>query len=173
MAVFASAFLRTGRAAFARSSASNPIQQALGVKGATRYAQAYRNYATAFERSKPHVNIGMRTAQSSAIRDEEGAHAISQAQSVTSTTARSVHTRPFLPSCHADVQLTRPPSPQQSPSARRRRATPTSSNMPPLTKPPKSASAASPSPPPTSSTKPTTATTRTSTAPATPITSRT
>jgi len=58
MAVFASAFLRTGRAAFARSSASNPIQQALGVKGAARYAQAYRNYATAFERSKPHVNIG-------------------------------------------------------------------------------------------------------------------
>lgn len=57
MAVFASAFLRTSRAAFSKSS-TNAIQQALGTKGAARYAQAYRNYATAFERSKPHVNIG-------------------------------------------------------------------------------------------------------------------
>lgn len=59
MPVFAQAFLRTGRAALSRGSYANPLQQALGVKGSAKYAQAYRNYATAFTRNKPHVNIGM------------------------------------------------------------------------------------------------------------------
>lgn len=59
MAIFAQTVLRTGRLALSRAGASNPIQQALGYQGAAKYASAYRNYATAFERSKPHVNIGM------------------------------------------------------------------------------------------------------------------
>ncbi|KAE9965761.1 translation elongation factor Tu [Venturia inaequalis] len=58
MSAFAQAFLRTGRATLTRGSVQNPVQRALGLNGAVRYTQACRNYATAFERSKPHVNIG-------------------------------------------------------------------------------------------------------------------
>ncbi|KAF2396862.1 elongation factor Tu, mitochondrial precursor [Trichodelitschia bisporula] len=56
--VYAHAFLRTSRAAFGLWRAANPLQQALGAQGAAKYAAACRNYATAFERTKPHVNIG-------------------------------------------------------------------------------------------------------------------
>lgn len=59
MSAFAQAFLRTGRAALARGSYQNPVQRALGVNGSVKYTAACRNYATAFERSKPHVNIGI------------------------------------------------------------------------------------------------------------------
>ena len=53
MSSFASTFLRTSRAL--RSNGVNPVQSAWGARGG-----AYmRNYATAFERTKPHVNIGM------------------------------------------------------------------------------------------------------------------
>ncbi|KAF1815591.1 translation elongation factor Tu [Eremomyces bilateralis CBS 781.70] len=52
-------FVRTSRT-FARSSASqNPLRQALGVKGSARFVFQARTYAqAAFERKKPHVNIG-------------------------------------------------------------------------------------------------------------------
>jgi len=58
MSAFAHTFLRTSRAALNRGSNANPLRQALGVNGAVKYAAACRNYATAFERTKPHVNIG-------------------------------------------------------------------------------------------------------------------
>jgi hypothetical protein len=146
MSSFASAFLRTSRAAIRSNGQVNPVQTAWGKNGG-----AYmRNYATAFERTKPHVNIGMSYPC-------QVMHTLAdtlQAPSVTSITAR-------------------PPSPPPSPSVRPRRALPTSSTMPRSTRLPRSASAVSPSPPPTSSTRPRTATMPTSTAPVTPITSRT
>jgi elongation factor Tu len=36
----------------------NPVQNALGMQGTSRYMNGVRNYA-AFTRDKPHVNIGM------------------------------------------------------------------------------------------------------------------
>lgn len=35
----------------------NPVQNALGMQGTSRYMNGVRNYA-AFTRDKPHVNIG-------------------------------------------------------------------------------------------------------------------
>lgn len=54
---FARTFLQTSRALSARNSI-NPVQHALGNKGRAQFLGAARSYATAFERSKPHVNIG-------------------------------------------------------------------------------------------------------------------
>lgn len=54
---FARSILATSRALSARSSV-NPIQSALGNRGQAQFYNAARSYATAFERSKPHVNIG-------------------------------------------------------------------------------------------------------------------
>ncbi|KAK5137301.1 translation elongation factor Tu [Meristemomyces frigidus] len=51
---FARTLLHTSRALCSRSSAS-PLQQVLSPRG---HAQFARCYATAFERTKPHVNIG-------------------------------------------------------------------------------------------------------------------
>lgn len=53
---FARAFLRTSRAL--RSQNGSPIQYALSNRGQAQFAGAARNYATVFERNKPHVNIG-------------------------------------------------------------------------------------------------------------------
>ncbi|KAF2723618.1 translation elongation factor Tu [Polychaeton citri CBS 116435] len=53
---FARQLLRTGRAV--RSSAYNPVHSALNGRGQAQFVNAARCYATAFERSKPHVNIG-------------------------------------------------------------------------------------------------------------------
>lgn len=39
-------------------TSSNPLQSALGARGQTQFVNSARSYATAFERSKPHVNIG-------------------------------------------------------------------------------------------------------------------
>ncbi|EME48018.1 hypothetical protein DOTSEDRAFT_69822 [Dothistroma septosporum NZE10] len=49
-------FLRTSRAL--RTNSSNPMQCALDTRGRNQLVNATRTYATAFERSKPHVNIG-------------------------------------------------------------------------------------------------------------------
>lgn len=54
---FARIALRTSRA-LRNQTSSNPIQTALGARGQTQFANGARNYATAFERTKPHVNIG-------------------------------------------------------------------------------------------------------------------
>lgn len=56
MSTFSRAFVRVGRDALRQRS--SPVQQALGIQGSIRYVQACRTYATVFERSKPHVNIG-------------------------------------------------------------------------------------------------------------------
>lgn len=56
MASFARLALSTGRVAF--RPATNPVQCALGGKGSSQFLTASRSYATAFERNKPHVNIG-------------------------------------------------------------------------------------------------------------------
>ena len=53
---FARTLLRTSRAL--RQQSSNPIQPALGARGQTQFINSARSYATAFERTKPHVNIG-------------------------------------------------------------------------------------------------------------------
>lgn len=53
---FARTLLQTSRAL--RQTSSNPIQNALGARGQTQFVNSARSYATAFERSKPHVNIG-------------------------------------------------------------------------------------------------------------------
>ncbi|KAK4546456.1 translation elongation factor Tu [Oleoguttula mirabilis] len=52
---FARTFLHTSRALCARNSSLSPVQQALSARG---QAQLTRCYATVFERTKPHVNIG-------------------------------------------------------------------------------------------------------------------
>lgn len=51
-------FLRASRSAFGQQKGVNPLHQALGAQGAARYVNACRTYATVFERTKPHVNIG-------------------------------------------------------------------------------------------------------------------
>lgn len=49
-------FLRSARSALQHSQSINPLQQTLRSKGAaTSFTRAY---AAAFERTKPHVNIG-------------------------------------------------------------------------------------------------------------------
>ncbi|KAF2161266.1 hypothetical protein M409DRAFT_28304 [Zasmidium cellare ATCC 36951] len=53
---FAKAVLRTSRAL--RTSSSNPVQCALSTRGQSQFLASARGYATAFERNKPHVNIG-------------------------------------------------------------------------------------------------------------------
>jgi elongation factor Tu len=59
MFLFAQTALRTGRVALrSQRAALNPVQQALGLNGSIKYASAVRSYATAFERTKPHVNVG-------------------------------------------------------------------------------------------------------------------
>lgn len=148
---FARTALRTSRAL--RSHSSSPVQCALSQRAQSQFLNSSRCYATAFERSKPHVNIG--------------------------TIGHVDHGKASLPVTDPSTPLplltlaSRPPSPQPSPNARPKRATPAISSTAPSTRPPRSASEASPSPPPTSNTKPTAATTPTSTAPATPTTSRT
>ncbi|PNS19382.1 Elongation factor Tu, mitochondrial [Sphaceloma murrayae] len=56
MASLARLALSTGRASLRTST--NPVHFALGSKGTSQFLSASRSYATAFERSKPHVNIG-------------------------------------------------------------------------------------------------------------------
>ncbi|KAF2087810.1 translation elongation factor Tu [Saccharata proteae CBS 121410] len=58
MSAFTRAFLRTTRAALRQQSGVNPVQTALGAQGRAQYLGQVRNYAAAFERNKPHVNIG-------------------------------------------------------------------------------------------------------------------
>lgn len=59
MSAFSRAFLRSSRAALRQRSGANPLTQTLGLNGSQQYMGHVRNYAAAFERTKPHVNIGM------------------------------------------------------------------------------------------------------------------
>ncbi|OCL06383.1 translation elongation factor Tu [Glonium stellatum] len=58
MSTFTRALWRTSRTALRYQKSANPVQQALGVQGGSRYVGAVRNYAAVFQRNKPHVNIG-------------------------------------------------------------------------------------------------------------------
>lgn len=53
---FTRTFLRTSRAL--RAQSSSPIQCALNHRGTSQFVISARCYATVFERTKPHVNIG-------------------------------------------------------------------------------------------------------------------
>lgn len=59
MAPLARVAWRSARAALRQNNGVNPVKQALGVQGVQQYAGAFRNYATVFERTKPHVNVGV------------------------------------------------------------------------------------------------------------------
>jgi hypothetical protein len=52
-------FLRTARSALYQGNAVSPLQHALRPQNGTQ-VNACRAYAAVFERTKPHVNIGMR-----------------------------------------------------------------------------------------------------------------
>ncbi|KAH7138889.1 elongation factor Tu GTP binding domain-containing protein [Dendryphion nanum] len=58
MSAFSRALWRTSRSTIRYNKSTNPMQQALGIQGSSRYALGVRNYAAAFTRDKPHVNIG-------------------------------------------------------------------------------------------------------------------
>ena len=81
---FVQAFARTSRAALRQKSNASPVQLALGKQGSSQYLNGWRSYATAFERNKPHVNIGMSDdlTPSADLADD------SKVQLVTSITAR-------------------------------------------------------------------------------------
>ncbi|KAI9736587.1 MAG: translation elongation factor Tu [Claussenomyces sp. TS43310] len=51
-------FVRTARSSLLRSNGVNPLQSTLRTKSGAQVFDAYRSYATAFERTKPHVNVG-------------------------------------------------------------------------------------------------------------------
>lgn len=52
------AIWRSSRAALRHPRVSSPTQIGLGAQGHPRFVNACRTYATQFERSKPHVNVG-------------------------------------------------------------------------------------------------------------------
>lgn len=148
-----------------RAAGQNPLQSALRPRAQQQFlSAAARCYATAFSRDLPHVNIGTighvdhgKVCRRDGDRDtfiqpRDGKEGVLQ----------------------CDTNLTcRPLSQPPSPSDRQKRAMQAISSMAPSTRPPKSESVESPSRPLTSNTKPTSATTHTSIALVTPITSRT
>ena len=163
MSSFSRVFMRAAR----YQRGVNPLQNALGLQGTSRYMNGVRNYA-AFTRDKPHVNIGMQYLNCIDIFPLTGYryHWSRRSRKGTPT---------LFASClrgHTTNDY-RPPSQPPSPSDKPRRATQSSSSMAPSTRHPRSASVVSPLRPPTSSTRPTTDITHTSTAQVTPITSRT
>lgn len=152
MSYFARSLLPTARALCSRS-ALNPVHH-------TPLYNAARCYATAFERTKPHVNIGT-------------------IGHVDHGKVPYIPTPPaLLPNPNDSLMNTglippRPPSQPPSPNAKQKRGLPPSSNMGPSTKPQRSVNAVLPSRPRTLNTKLRPATTPTSTAQATPTTSKT
>ncbi|KAL9067962.1 MAG: hypothetical protein Q9157_006647 [Trypethelium eluteriae] len=54
----AHSFLRSSRALLRAQKGTNPVQSTLALQGGAWYAGAVRHYAQAFERTKPHVNVG-------------------------------------------------------------------------------------------------------------------
>ena len=51
-------FLRTARSALQQGNSISPLQHALQRQNGAAVLSAARTYATVFERTKPHVNIG-------------------------------------------------------------------------------------------------------------------
>ncbi|KAF2189091.1 translation elongation factor Tu [Zopfia rhizophila CBS 207.26] len=58
MSTFTRTFWRTNRNLLRFQKSINPVQQALGIQGGSRYVNSVRNYAAVYKRDKPHVNIG-------------------------------------------------------------------------------------------------------------------
>jgi elongation factor Tu len=56
--MFSRQLWRTSRTALRSNKYVNPVQQALGAQGSSKYVNGVRGYAAAFTRDKPHVNIG-------------------------------------------------------------------------------------------------------------------
>jgi len=54
-----SPFLRTARSALLQGNAVSPLRFALQRQNGAAVINAARTYAAAFERTKPHVNIGI------------------------------------------------------------------------------------------------------------------
>jgi elongation factor Tu len=52
-------FLRTARSALQQGNSVSPLRHALSRQNGAAVLNAARAYAVAFERTKPHVNIGM------------------------------------------------------------------------------------------------------------------
>jgi len=52
-------FLRTARSALHQGNTVNPVHHALRRQNAVAFVNATRSYAAVYERTKPHVNIGM------------------------------------------------------------------------------------------------------------------
>ncbi|KAF2111360.1 elongation factor Tu GTP binding domain-containing protein [Lophiotrema nucula] len=57
MSAFSRTLWQTSRNVL-RYQKANPVQQALGVQGGSRYVNSVRSYAAVYQRDKPHVNIG-------------------------------------------------------------------------------------------------------------------
>lgn len=58
-------FLRTARSALQQGNSVSPLQHALRRQNGASVLNAARTYATAFERTKPHVNIGLSSSADS------------------------------------------------------------------------------------------------------------
>ena len=52
-------FVRTARSALQLGNSVNPLHNALRRQNAVAFVNATRSYAAVYERTKPHVNIGM------------------------------------------------------------------------------------------------------------------
>ena len=163
MSSFSRTFLRTSRNALKYQRGVNPVQQAWGAQG--KYG--VRNYAAAFQRDKPHVNIGMFPCAAYYC------HLLIENRNHWSRRSRKGTIVRLPPTMTPSNILSRLPSQQPSPSVKQKRATPSSSNTVPLTRLPRSGNVVLPSPQHTSSTRPTTGIMPTLTARVTPITLKT
>jgi elongation factor Tu len=56
-------FLRTARSALQQGNSVSPLQHALRRQNGAAVLNAARTYATVFERTKPHVNIGIHSLE--------------------------------------------------------------------------------------------------------------
>ena len=70
MSTFSRQLWRTSRTALRNNKYNNPVQQALGAQGSSKYVNGVRGYAAAFTRDKPHVNIGKSLAIRSLLKIE-------------------------------------------------------------------------------------------------------
>ena len=151
--------LRTSRATLSQPRGANPVNR---VFGHDRFAA--RTYATVFERTKPHVNIG------------ESQNASFQPVDLTfaGTIGHVDHGKVmrFHPSRDLCLIPPRPHLQQPSQNDKQKKASPSIWNMVRSTKLPKNESEALPSPLHILNTKPTLGTTLTLTAPGMPITSK-
>ena len=149
--------LRTSRATLSQPRGANPVNR---VFGHDRFAA--RKYATVFERTKPHVNIG----------ESQNASFQSVVLTFAGTIGHVDHGKVIRlqPSHDLCLILFRPHLQQPSQNDKQKKASPSIWNMAQLTKLPKNESEALPSPLHILNTKPRLGITLTLTAPGMPIT---